>query len=95
MPSGTPGVILVVEDEGMVREHIAQELRSAGWEVLESRSAEAAIAYLQAGYQIDVVFTDIQLAGHLSGWDVAEQFRAIRPCGCNHSRPRGWPPLPG
>ena len=42
-------------------------------------SAEAAIAYLRAGFEIDVVFTDIQLAGQLSGWDVAEQFRAIRP----------------
>lgn len=29
--------------------------------------------------RIDVVFTDIQLAGILTGWDVAEQFRAANP----------------
>ncbi len=45
-------------------------------DVLEARSAEGAIAYLQAGHRIDVVFTDIQLAGELTGWDVAERSRA-------------------
>jgi len=33
---------------------------------------------LRRGDRVDVVFTDIQLAGVLSGWDVAEQFRAVR-----------------
>jgi CheY-like chemotaxis protein len=28
--------------------------------------------------RIDVVLTDIELAGRISGWDVAEQFRAAR-----------------
>jgi CheY-like chemotaxis protein len=71
-------LVLVVEDEGLVRYAIAQELRNAGLHVLETRTAEDAIAFLHAGLPIDVVFTDIQLAGHLSGWDVAEQFRAGR-----------------
>jgi hypothetical protein len=35
--------------------------------------------YLAARFEIHVVFTDIQLAGQLTGWDVAEQFRAVRP----------------
>ena len=78
-PTDTPRVVLVVEDEGMVRIAIAQELRSAGWTVLETHSAEDAIACWHAGQHIDVVFTDIQLAGALSGWDVAEQLRAERP----------------
>ena len=77
-PTGTPLVVLVVEDEWLMRDAIAQALRSAGWKVLETRSAEDAIAHLEAGQQIDVVFTDIQLAGSLSGWDVAEQFRTAR-----------------
>ena len=77
-PTGTPLVVLVVEDEWLVRDAIAQALRSAGSKVLETRSAEDAIAHLEAGQQVDVVFTDIQLAGSLSGWDVAEQFRTAR-----------------
>jgi hypothetical protein len=39
----------------------------------------AIIAYLADGFEIHVVFTDIQLAGQLTGWDVAERFRAIHP----------------
>ena len=72
-------IVLIVEDEALVRYAVAQELRAAGYEVLESSTAEDAIARLAAGLRIDVVFTDIQLAGALTGWDVAEQFRAADP----------------
>ena len=72
-------VVLIVEDEALVRYAVAQELRAAGYEVVESSTAEDAIARLEAGPRIDVVFTDIQLAGRLTGWDVAEQFRAPNP----------------
>ena len=52
----------------------------AGWQVIEASTAEDAIALTQMGHQhIDVVFTDIQLAGRRCGWDVAEQCRAARP----------------
>ena len=69
------GVVLVVEDELLVRDEIAEALRDAGWEVVEASSGETAILFLQSGRQIDVIFTDIQLAGDLSGWDVAERGR--------------------
>jgi len=54
-------------------------LREAGWRVCESESAEQAIAMLNAGQPIDILVTDIQLAGKLTGWDVAEAFRAAQP----------------
>jgi CheY-like chemotaxis protein len=76
-PHGTSRVILVVEDEWVVRAAIAEELRGAGWQVLEASSAEDAIALDEAGQRIDILFTDIQLAGGLSGWDLAEHFRAL------------------
>ena len=60
-----------------MRDTIAQALRDAGWQVLEASTAEDAIGLLRAGNRIDLVFTDIQLAGTLCGWDVAEQFRAM------------------
>jgi CheY-like chemotaxis protein len=71
-------IVLVVEDEPIVRNCIAQALRAAGWRVLEASTAETAITYLQTGAHIDVLFTDIQLAGRLSGWDVGERCRAMR-----------------
>jgi CheY-like chemotaxis protein len=70
------GVILLVEDDALVRVQTADALRHAGWEVLEASSGERAIALLQSGQQIDVIFTDIQLAGALSGWDVADEGRS-------------------
>jgi two-component system, OmpR family, response regulator len=75
-------VILVVEDEWVVRSLIVDELKDAGWEVLEAGSAEGAIEQLRdAGARILVLFTDIQLAGGLCGWDVADAFRSLHPQG--------------
>ena len=74
---GASGVVLIVEDEWLVREEIACQLRDAGWEVLETGTGEKAIGLLKSKQRIDVLVTDIQLAGHLSGWDVAEAFRAV------------------
>ena len=78
-PKGTSQVILVVEDEWLLRDVVAQALRDAGWQVIEASTAEDAIALMRTGHRyIDVLFTDIQLAGRLCGWDVAEQCRAVR-----------------
>jgi CheY-like chemotaxis protein len=68
--------ILVVEDEPLPRLDLAEELRRAGYDVREASSAEEALAHLQNGQRVDVVITDIQLGGDLTGWDVAEKFRA-------------------
>jgi CheY-like chemotaxis protein len=72
-------VVLVAEDEWFLRACIAAYLRAARWRVLEASSGEAAVSLLEAGHSIDVVFTDIQLAGKMSGWEVGEQFRRVLP----------------
>jgi CheY-like chemotaxis protein len=69
---------LVVEDEALVRCDIVESLQSDGWHVLETASGEMAIDFL-AQHHVDVVFTDIQLAGVLSGWEVAEIARKVHP----------------
>ena len=71
--------ILIVEDEWLLRDEIATVFRGAGWNVLETGSGEAAIALLETGPQVNLVLTDIQLTGPLTGWDVAEAFRAAQP----------------
>ena len=72
-------VVLVVEDDWLIREDVVDELRRVGLTVLETATAEGALELLQAGQRIDVLITDIQLAGHLSGWDLAERLRATHP----------------
>lgn len=78
-PNGAPILVLVIEDDVLIRSDVVEELRRAGCDVLEASTAEIALAYLQPGWSVDILFTDIQLAGRLSGWDAAEQFRAVQP----------------
>ena len=74
----TARVALVVEDEWLVRNHIVNELRESGWIVVETATGEEALALL-AGREVDVVLTDIQLAGAMTGWDVAHAARTAKP----------------
>jgi len=69
-------VALVVEDEWLVRMEMAEALGEAGWMVLEAGNGEAALLMLKADPPVDLVVTDIRLPGALSGWDVADAFRA-------------------
>jgi CheY-like chemotaxis protein len=68
--------ILVVEDEYFVREDIVRYLRAAGCAVVEAETGEHAIDICKSGVPVDVVFTDVQLPGSASGFDVATTFRA-------------------
>jgi len=72
-------VVLVVEDDFFVRSDTADVLREAGYVVIEAASGEEAIALCESGMSIDIVFTDINLARRVSGWDVAERCRAEQP----------------
>lgn len=72
-------VVLVVEDDFFVRCGVADRLREAGYTVVDTPSGEEAIALCKSDMTIDIVFTDINLIGAASGWDVAERFLADRP----------------
>jgi CheY-like chemotaxis protein len=72
-------VVLVVEDEFLIRWNIADHLRQAGYTVVETESGEEAMTMCNSDMSIDIVFTDIHLIGPASGWDVAECVRADRP----------------
>jgi CheY-like chemotaxis protein len=72
-------VVLLVEDDFIVRCGVADELREAGYTVVETPSGEQAIALCKSDMAIDMVFTDINLIGAASGWEVGECFLAHRP----------------
>lgn len=74
-------VVLVVEDEFFLRYGIASALRATGYSVVECGSGEEAVALCRSTARIDVLFTDINLGGSVSGWEVAERFRLDRPDG--------------
>lgn len=76
-----PITVLVVEDEPLLSETMVSELGDRGFSVVQAESAEEALSFIEADEPIDVLFTDIRLPGPLTGWDVAERFRAKNPHG--------------
>lgn len=69
-------IVLVVEDESLLRMTVVDYLSDSGCTVLEAGSGEEAVALIDGQDQrLDVVFTDIRLGGSLNGWDVAEILR--------------------
>lgn len=74
----TTRVALVVEDEWLVRDIMVSELKASGWSVVEAATGEEVLALLAAN-EVDVLLTDVRLAGSMSGWDVAHAVRAIEP----------------
>jgi CheY-like chemotaxis protein len=74
-------VVLVVEDELLIRTDAVDMLRDAGFDVIEAVNADETIMILEGGSTIDVVFTDIQMPGSMDGLKLAA---AVRKC---------WPPI--
>lgn len=72
-------VILVVEDNAEVRELTMQRVEGLGYVVLEAESGPAAIGLLRAGEHVDLVLSDIVMAGGMSGYDVASWVREHAP----------------
>jgi CheY-like chemotaxis protein len=74
-------VVLIVEDEFLLRMDAADMIAGAGFEVVEAATADQAIGILEARTDITVVFTDIQMPGSMDGLKLA---RAVR---------GRWPPI--
>jgi CheY-like chemotaxis protein len=74
-----PMTVLVVEDESDLREMVVEELTDAGFHVLEAEIGEAALAIIDSGRPIDVLFTDVRLPGSVDGWEIARHARDTFP----------------
>jgi CheY-like chemotaxis protein len=74
-------VVLIVEDEFLVRMNAVEMIEEAGFEVIEAGNADEAIAILEIRADIRVVFTDIQMPGSMDGWKLAAAVRGR------------WPPI--
>ena len=74
-------VVLIVEDEFLLRMHAVDMIETAGFEAVEAGNADEAIEILEARPDITVVFTDIQMPGSMDGLKLA---RAVR---------GRWPPI--
>lgn len=67
--------VLIVEDEILVRDMVAEELVEAGFQVVHVGSADLAIAVLEARQDIHLLFTDIDMPGSMDGLKLAAAVR--------------------
>ena len=74
MPNRKP-VILVVEDNPIVRMSAMHFVADAGFEALEARNADEAIGILEARADIHLVFTDVEMPGAIDGLKLAHYIR--------------------
>ena len=66
-----PPVILVVEDEMLLRMRAVDMVEDAGYVPVEAVDADEALAILQSRSDIVLLFTDIQMPGSMTGLQLA------------------------
>ena len=69
--SVVPAVVLVVEDEMLLRMRAVDMVEDAGYTSVEAVDAEEAVAILEARSDIALLFTDIQMSGSMDGLGLA------------------------
>lgn len=74
-------VVLVVDDEPLIRFNAVEMVREAGFDVIDVANADEAIALLERRFDISLVFTDIQMPGSMDGLKLAAAVR------------NRWPPI--
>ena len=71
--------ILMVDDDGMLRDLIVGALRDLDYTVLEAGDGPSALSILEGPVAIDVVFSDVSMPKGMSGIELATQTRKLRP----------------
>ena len=71
--------ILAVEDNADVRRVVVAQLGELGYHVIEAANGEAALAILERGEAIDLLFSDVVMPGGFNGYDLARAARTLRP----------------
>jgi CheY-like chemotaxis protein len=79
--SHVPAVVLVVEDEMLLRMRAVDMVEDAGFTSVEAVDADEAVAILESRSDIALLFTDIQMPGSMDGLGLA------------HAVHKRWPPI--
>jgi len=78
-PTGGSEMILLVEDDDLVREHVEAQIRSLGYRVTAVGSGTAAVEILKRNQPVDLLFTDVVMPGGMNGRELVEIAGSIRP----------------
>ena len=72
-------VILVVEDDQLVRNYVVTQLGSLGYKTIAVPDSRAALALVDKGEKFDLLFTDVIMPGGMNGRQLADEVRKRRP----------------
>ncbi len=75
----TRAKILVVDDNSGVLEEATEQLTRLGYDVVSASSGAEALAVLERGEKIDLLFTDVVMPGDIAGRDLADKASELRP----------------
>ena len=76
-----PPVVLIVEDEMLLRMRAVDMVEDAGYNSVEAVDADEAVAILESRSDIALLFTDIQMQSSMDGLGLA------------HTVHKRWPPI--
>ena len=78
--SQAPVIVLLAEDETLVRMVAAEMLREEGsFKVIEAADADQALTVLEATTNVQALVTDVEMPGSLDGFTLARLVRQARP----------------
>ncbi len=77
--SGRGESVLIVEDNAALRRIVTRQVAELGYVVHEADGASAALALIEAGTPVDLLFTDIMMPGPINGKELAAQAQARWP----------------
>jgi CheY-like chemotaxis protein len=71
IPSAAPAVVLVVEDETLLRMRAVDMVEDAGFTSIEAVDADEAVGILESRSDIALLLSDIQMPGNMDGLKLA------------------------
>lgn len=72
-------VILVVEDEVLIRMVITEILQEAGYHTVEAANGDEGMAILLTGRRLDLLITDVRMPGETDGLALATRWKQLHP----------------
>jgi signal transduction histidine kinase/CheY-like chemotaxis protein len=82
VPTGIEGgteVVLVVEDDALVRRYVITQIESLGYTTLEASNAAEAMTIINTSAAIDLLFTDVIMPGSMNGRQLVDEALKHRP----------------
>ena len=72
-------LVLVVEDDDLLRLASSLDLAERGFRTIEARTADEALAILERCSKVDAIFTDVSMPGSMNGLALAHHVRSKKP----------------